>query len=219
MARHTKADAALTRIRLLEAALAAFSQDGVRATTLEDVAARAGVTRGAVYWHFADKTALVAEAVDACRWPLDIGTDVSAYQAHAQPLRLLREQLCGQVTQCLHDPMQWRAVQLALCLGVRSELPPGAQARVGRAMARSVLRLGRVMKIAQARGQLRGGLAPSQAARCLHAMGVGVLSEWARGAACGNGTLALCFELFLTGAGARAGTGAEVGAVCGPAPE
>ncbi|MFM9927608.1 TetR family transcriptional regulator [Variovorax sp. H27-G14] len=203
MARHTKAEAALTRTRLLEAALAAFAQDGVRATTLEAVAARAGVTRGAVYWHFADKAALVAEAVDAGRWPLDIGADVSAYQAHAHPLRLLREQLCAQVARCMNDPMQWRSVQLALCLGVRPELPPGAQAHVEHTMARSVVRLVRVMKIAQARAQLRGGLTPSEAGRCLHAMGVGVLSEWARGAACDEGTLALCFELFLTGASAQ----------------
>src|SRR5579885_1964873 len=58
MARKTKAEAAATRQALLDAALKVFSQKGYAAARLEDVAEQAGVTRGAIYWHFKNKADL-----------------------------------------------------------------------------------------------------------------------------------------------------------------
>jgi TetR/AcrR family acrAB operon transcriptional repressor len=58
MARKTKAEAALTRDRIVTCARQVFSRDGVTNTSLETVAKEAGVTRGAVYWHFRDKADL-----------------------------------------------------------------------------------------------------------------------------------------------------------------
>ena len=58
MARKTKAEAALTRHRIVECARQVFSRDGVTNTSLEQVAKEAGVTRGAVYWHFRNKADL-----------------------------------------------------------------------------------------------------------------------------------------------------------------
>jgi TetR/AcrR family acrAB operon transcriptional repressor len=58
MMRKTKEEAEKTRQALLKAALTIFSQKGYAATTLEDVATEAGVTRGAIYWHFGSKVEL-----------------------------------------------------------------------------------------------------------------------------------------------------------------
>ena len=55
MARRTKEEAAITREQLLDAAERVFRERGVTHTSLAEVAAAAGVTRGAVYWHFRDK--------------------------------------------------------------------------------------------------------------------------------------------------------------------
>ena len=55
MARKTKEDAQKTRQQLIEAAITQFSTRGVASTTLTDIADAAGVTRGAVYWHFSSK--------------------------------------------------------------------------------------------------------------------------------------------------------------------
>jgi TetR/AcrR family acrAB operon transcriptional repressor len=60
MARKTKSQAEETRQRLLMAALDVFCEKGYSRTTLMDVAQRIGMTRGAVYWHFASKENLVA---------------------------------------------------------------------------------------------------------------------------------------------------------------
>jgi TetR/AcrR family acrAB operon transcriptional repressor len=58
MARKTKAEAAQTRERIIDCARQVFSREGVTNTSLEEVAREAGVTRGAVYWHFQDKADL-----------------------------------------------------------------------------------------------------------------------------------------------------------------
>ena len=58
MARKTKVEAEQTRQDILDAALELFNSKGYSRTTLGDIARRAGVTRGAIYWHFKDKVEL-----------------------------------------------------------------------------------------------------------------------------------------------------------------
>lgn len=53
--RKTKAEAEQTRQDLLNAALEVFFQNGVTNTSLQAIAEQAGVTRGALYWHFKNK--------------------------------------------------------------------------------------------------------------------------------------------------------------------
>jgi TetR/AcrR family transcriptional repressor of nem operon len=52
-----------TVTRVLEAACALFAKQGVRATTLDEIGAAAGVGRGQLYHFFADKADLVADVV------------------------------------------------------------------------------------------------------------------------------------------------------------
>ncbi len=56
-----------TRARLLEAALDVIRQKGLFRTTLEDVALKAGMSRGAIYGNFRDKDELFVALVEA-RW-------------------------------------------------------------------------------------------------------------------------------------------------------
>lgn len=53
--RKTKAEALQTREALLSAALDVFYQRGVSRASLQEIAVAAGVTRGALYWHFKNK--------------------------------------------------------------------------------------------------------------------------------------------------------------------
>ena len=55
MARRTKEAALETRAKIIDAARRVFHAEGVNRSTLDKVAKAAGVTRGAVYWHFANK--------------------------------------------------------------------------------------------------------------------------------------------------------------------
>lgn len=64
MPRRTAADAAVTRRTILDAARATFAEGGYQAATLDGIALRAGVTRGAVHHHFGDKHELFVEVFE-----------------------------------------------------------------------------------------------------------------------------------------------------------
>jgi AcrR family transcriptional regulator len=55
-----------TRHALLDAAAAAFAERGFTATSIDDIAASAQVTKGAVYHHFSDKRALFEAVLNRC---------------------------------------------------------------------------------------------------------------------------------------------------------
>src|SRR6266567_8526780 len=52
-----------TRLAIIEAAVRIFARSGVPAATIEDIASEAGVTRGALCWHFHSKDELVAAII------------------------------------------------------------------------------------------------------------------------------------------------------------
>ena len=62
--RRTKEEAEQTRQNLLDAALAAFSEHGYQAEGLQDIAAAAGTTRGAIYHHFNNKADLYRQLME-----------------------------------------------------------------------------------------------------------------------------------------------------------
>lgn len=61
MARKTKQQALETRQHILDVAMRLFSLQGVSSTSLAEIAQAAGVTRGAIYWHFKNKSDLFSE--------------------------------------------------------------------------------------------------------------------------------------------------------------
>jgi TetR/AcrR family transcriptional regulator, acrAB operon repressor len=64
MPRKTPEESALTRSAILDAALEVFAEKGYSHSTLNDIARKAGFTRGAVYWHFSDKNDLFIALAD-----------------------------------------------------------------------------------------------------------------------------------------------------------
>ena len=71
--KRTKEEAEETRKSVLDAALRVFSRKGYAATALEEIAKEAGVTRGAIYHHFANKEQLylaLADDASAQAWAL-----------------------------------------------------------------------------------------------------------------------------------------------------
>lgn len=62
--RRTKADAEKTRIAILKAALTVFYKKGVSRATLTDISKGAGLSRGALHWHFKDKSDLFLQLYD-----------------------------------------------------------------------------------------------------------------------------------------------------------
>jgi TetR/AcrR family acrAB operon transcriptional repressor len=109
MARKTKLEALETRERLLDAGEAIFRRRGVSRTSLAEIATAAGVTRGAVYWHFKDKAALFQAMCDRATLPLDTLFERAAETASTEPLQTLRG-LCVGALQRLATDARTQAV-------------------------------------------------------------------------------------------------------------
>jgi AcrR family transcriptional regulator len=86
--RRTAAEAAATRESILESARHVFAVGGYAAASLESIAERAGVTRGAVHHHFGDKGALFVEVLTELEHELD--RSVRAAAAAAAPSEQMR---------------------------------------------------------------------------------------------------------------------------------
>lgn len=61
--RKTKEEADKTRSKILKSALKVFLKNGFSKTSLSDIAENAGYTRGAVYWHFKDKSEILENLI------------------------------------------------------------------------------------------------------------------------------------------------------------
>ncbi len=96
MVRKTKEDAELTRQRIIDAARVVFLARGVSRSTLEHIATQAGVTRGAVYWHFSNKTDLFHAMREQVFLPLiDRMDDTLLVEGSENPLTRIENFLCG----------------------------------------------------------------------------------------------------------------------------
>lgn len=62
--RRTKEDALVTKHHIIDTAVVMFIENGFSGTTLNEIAKRSNVTRGAIYWHFHDKLDILNELVE-----------------------------------------------------------------------------------------------------------------------------------------------------------
>src|SRR5690348_2828359 len=92
MPRRTKEEALATRASLLDAAELLFQARGVSRTSLNDIAQAAGATRGAVYWHFADKADLFNAMIERVSLPLEQALE-EASAADTDPVEDMRRAL------------------------------------------------------------------------------------------------------------------------------
>lgn len=111
MVRKTKEDAELTRRRIIDAARTVFLKRGVSRSTLEHIAAEAEVTRGAVYWHFKNKTDIFYALRDRAFLPLiDRMYDTLAIQNDdIDPLTQIENSLCDTINE-LNENIEMRQI-------------------------------------------------------------------------------------------------------------
>lgn len=161
MARKTKAEAERTRLHILDAALRVFHERGVSRTTLEEVARAAGVTRGAVYWHFANKTELFFAVREQISLPLlDKGHSLILAEDLADPLDGIEQSILAFFQAILEDGRVRQMFEIIFLrceyveefAGVLEELnKPAMQFRIDAELA---------YRRAQAKGTLRASLDP-----------------------------------------------------------
>jgi TetR/AcrR family acrAB operon transcriptional repressor len=114
MVRRTKEEAAATRDSILNAAEKLFVEQGVSRTTLQHIASEAGVTRGAIYWHFDDKSALFNAMMERATLPLESAVKVLDQTDAADPLQDLRDYMLSVFRVTVEDPQARRVFEIAL---------------------------------------------------------------------------------------------------------
>lgn len=110
--RRTKEDAQQTREALLDAAELLFAQRGVSRTSLQDIAKAAGMTRGAVYWHFKDKSELFNAMMERTASPMEESLQALAHTEQS-PLAELRRSAHDALHRIAHAPRTRRVFDIA----------------------------------------------------------------------------------------------------------
>lgn len=175
--RRTKADAEATRRQILRAAERVFYEKGVSTATMEDVAHAAGVTRGAIYWHFENKTDLFIALYRSV--PLPQKDMVAAELAAAGCNRLaVVERMAGEWLEHLsRDEQRQRLLAILLRCDYSGELEDmlNEQQQVDDEHMEA---LEMAFAEAAARGQLTPCWTPGSAASALRWMMKGLCTEW-----------------------------------------
>ena len=178
MVRRTKEEAQETRSQILEAAEKAFFERGVARTTLADIASLAGVTRGAIYWHFSNKADLVQAMLNTLQEPLDEMARASESEDELDPLGWMRKLLIHLFQQVALDPKTRRINEIFFhkC-EFTDEMCDLRQQRRAVSLDCNV-RIALALTNAVNRGQLPEDLDTVRAAVSLHAYIDGILYQW-----------------------------------------
>jgi TetR/AcrR family acrAB operon transcriptional repressor len=177
MVRRTKEEALATRDRILDAAEHVFFEKGVSHTSLADIAQHAGVTRGAIYWHFTNKADLFDAMFDRVLLPIDALKNGPAGAACADPLGKVRTILTWCLLGVARDPQLRRVFEILFmkCEYV-ADLEPLLQ-RNRAAMSDALRKIEADLAAAVARGQLPTRLDTRRATLMLHTLVSGFVRD------------------------------------------
>lgn len=113
MARKTKEDALLTRELILDAAERVFHKRGVSRTSLQEIAQDAGLSRGAIYWHFENKGELFHAMMERVTLPMMAGFNDLRSGLEEQPLEQIRRNTASALQQIVHNDQVRRVFEIA----------------------------------------------------------------------------------------------------------
>ena len=195
MPRRTKQDAQTTREHLLNTAEQVFLARGLSRSSLQDIAQAAGLTRGAIYWHFADKLALFTALLARVDLPLAqalaaterLLASAAASGQPADPLAALRALALTPFALMQQDPQARRVFTILLHRAeFVGELAPLAQHQHS-ALSDCALRMERLFQAAADQHRLAVGVLPRHAASALLALVDGLLRLCTLGGGDGDG--------------------------------
>lgn len=178
MARATKAEALETRERILDAAEDVFFKNGVTRTSLMDIANAAGVTRGAIYWHFKNKGDVFHAMCDRCRLPMEEKLD-NAMDKHVEdPLDELGKSISTTLKEIALNKRWCRILDIIFnrCERTDPEDPVVIRDRECRLEFRE--KISAILQNAKAKGQLPPTFNVQRGDRLFRATMSGILDDW-----------------------------------------
>jgi TetR/AcrR family acrAB operon transcriptional repressor len=176
--RKTKAEAFATRRAILDAAERLFEAQGVSGTSLQDIAAAAGVTRGAVYWHFKDKGDLFNAMMSRVCLPMEAAAAGLAASEASPPLARLRAHLRGILERVAADAQVRRVFQIATQKVEYVDDMAAVRERHLQMRRDHLAVLAHLLRAAQRRGDIVPVPPARQLAIGLHALVDGLIQNW-----------------------------------------
>ncbi|MDO8755900.1 MAG: TetR family transcriptional regulator [Polaromonas sp.] len=178
MARCTKEEALATRHRLLDAAEHVFSEKGVSRTSLHDIALAAGVSRGAIYWHFKNKADLFNAMMERTTLPLEDSLHQIGHDPGSDPLQELQRAILAAMRKIASDERTRRVFEVATLKVEYVEELLAVKARHLQCYVDGVGRMERSLREAAAWRAALLKVSPPMAAQGLHALVVGLIHTW-----------------------------------------
>jgi AcrR family transcriptional regulator len=149
-ARPRIAKSAARRAAILVAALDEFSARGFAATRLDDVAKLAGVAKGTIYLHFADKESLFQDLIRFKMGPV-VGTLESVFAADL-PLRVIAEQALEIFVREIYGTQRKQVLRLIISEGPR--FPALGEFYYREVLSRVLKGVRTILRRARARGEI-----------------------------------------------------------------
>ena len=178
MVRRTKEEAAATRDSILDAAEILFAKHGVSRTTLQHIATAAGVTRGAIYWHFVDKGAVFSAMMERATMPMDAAVKLAGERADTDPLQSLRDEMMAVLQIVEGDEMARRVFEIATLKTEFTDEVDSARAHKRESVARWRGRMQDQFTQARAEGMLPATVDPRNASMSFWVMLDGLIRNW-----------------------------------------
>jgi TetR/AcrR family acrAB operon transcriptional repressor len=177
--RRTKEDAEKTRQQILAAAQRVFERHGVARTSMEQIALAAGVTRGAVYWHYANKAALYYAMREMVSLPMIDRVDLALKGGDETDALDLIESMLTEIVQTLDKDKVARSVLGIVHYKCEYVDEFAGELATQQLQAREfIAKLARAYRKAAAAGILAKGLEPDLAARETCAFLIGLIRMW-----------------------------------------
>ncbi|MCZ2858147.1 ScbR family autoregulator-binding transcription factor [Blastococcus sp. VKM Ac-2987] len=152
-ARGRASDSAATRQLIIDIAAREFSERGYMATSLNDIVAGTGMTKGALYWHFESKESVAVAVVHQMfeTWPVMLR---GVIDSHDDALSALVAVTYVAGEQFARDPVVRASKRLM------SELPPDALAKLPQPYVGWQHALAQLITQGQQRGQINAAADP-----------------------------------------------------------
>ncbi len=178
MARRTKEAAQETRTRILDTAEQVFLEKGVSHTSLDKLAAAAGVTRGAIYWHFKNKADLFHAMMQRVTLPMEEMAARAGARDIEDPLATVRACALDVLERLTSDPQCQRVFEICSHKVEYVDEMQQVRARHIECRTECLAHIERGFRNAARKGLLAPSVNPRLAAIGLHALVDGLIVNW-----------------------------------------
>ncbi len=167
-----------TRDRILDAAEDVFNESGYSNTTLNEIAEAAGVTRGAIYWHFKNKEDLFQAMCLRIRVPMDALIEGIVEKGVNDPVAQLSRTHETIMLEVINNPHYRKVLNILFhkCEFTRETDQIVIQQKEWHTYSRNIIRT--ILVNAQKKAQLPADLDIELACNLLGFMFRGLLADW-----------------------------------------